>query len=294
MTQLLVKNVTSEIQSRDLFFQGKTPEKPSFKLENVSFSLSNGEMLAILGPNGSGKTTLLKTLTGMIPILDGQILIDDLDISHVPTSQRVSYLALTFQLVSQQFHSLTVFKELWHVIKVRHAGLSMERQKTLLLNVVKEFSLQHLLDTNPHVLSGGEKRRLSLALLALLSPRFFLFDEPTMGLDVKTKLDFVLFLKKTLASGQHGVIIVTHDLGMLLPFNPHVIILEKGRMTRRGTLNELLLSESHHEILKCIRVPHWALLLIKMHDRGLISKEECLQAFKNGKKSLNLIYRVIK
>ncbi len=279
MATLIVDSLTCEYTSQS-FFSGsiRREEAPTFTLRNITFSLKSGEMMTILGPNGAGKTTLLRALMGYLPLKKGSIAVDDEDLTKLPTSQRARYMNLTFQLVNQYFHALTVFQELWKVVEVRYPRDSLKEKKKLLQESIEEFHLQKVLEVNPHFLSGGEKRRLSLAILKLINPFFYLFDEPTMGLDAESKLQFQAFLKKLLHSKKYGIIIVSHDMELLLSLNPRIIFLKNGRMYQHSSLHHYLLQFPLMETMRSLNLPEWIILLIKLKNEEIITQKEFLSA----------------
>ncbi len=293
MSQITVTNLSATVEPFMSFFENGLLQNSVFRLNDISFTLSSGKMMALLGPNGAGKTTLLKALMGLVRVTKGKIIVGDHDITRVPTSQRLAYLGLTFQLVNQQFHALTVFKELWHVVKVRYPRLAKKDYRSMLSSVITQFSLGHVLEVNPHVLSGGEKRRLSLAILTLLNPSFYLFDEPTMGLDAPARKDFHSFLMNVLSSRKHGIIMATHDLEFLLPFNPLVLMLEQGHTSFVGPLSELLLSKPPKLLVTVLNVPHWVLLLTCFVKKGLMDRGEFLRSLDDRNVGLRVIEQVI-
>ena len=196
----------------------------------INLTLHAGEHLSVLGPNGAGKSTLALTLAGLLTAPDGTLTATDALRSHdggnhggepahwdVPTwtpAQMLSRIGYVFQEPEYQFIRGTVREEL-ELGPRRLAALTRnplneaeltERTNTL----AHHLRLNHLLDANPFTLSGGEKRRLSVASALATAPKILILDEPTFGQDARTWAELVDLIRELLANGT-AVISITHD-----------------------------------------------------------------------------------
>ncbi|MHC5795733.1 ABC transporter ATP-binding protein [Lacisediminihabitans sp. FW035] len=173
-----------------------------------------GECIALTGPNGAGKTTLGLTLGGLLPAIDGRVVADGLarglrtDPLRWKSRELVTRIGSVFQDPEHQFVSGTVAGEL--EIGARAIGLSEEETSRRIDPLLERLRLGHLTEANPFTLSGGEKRRLSVATVLVTRPPLLVLDEPTFGQDSRTWAELVAFLAELLDEGG-SVIAVTHD-----------------------------------------------------------------------------------
>ena len=195
----------------------------------INLTLRAGEHLSVLGPNGAGKSTLALTLAGLLTAPDGTLTATDALRSHggnhsgkpahwdVPTwtpAQMLSRIGYVFQEPEYQFIRGTVREEL-ELGPRRLAALTREPLNEAELTertntLAHHLRLTHLLDANPFTLSGGEKRRLSVASALATAPKILILDEPTFGQDARTWAELVDLIRELLANGT-AVISITHD-----------------------------------------------------------------------------------
>lgn len=212
-----VENLTKE-------FDGKKV------LDNISFTVEQGEVLSIVGFSGSGKSTILKILCGLLKPDSGIIDIADGDI------------AMVFQY-SALFDSLNVFDNISFALQERKE-FKNKYTKNELKEIVKKslntVGLSGIEDKLPHELSGGMQKRVSLARAIVTEPQFILYDEPTAGLDpiASTVIeDYILRLKEETKATS---IVVTHQMSTITRCSDKVIMLYDGNIVFSGTPQELL------------------------------------------------------
>ena len=167
-------------------------------LRNLSFSVSPGEVLAIMGPNGVGKTTLTRCLCGLLKERSGRIVLDGKPLS-ARECQRTSFLVM--QEVNHQLFCDSVWNECEQA-----AGDDSAQIET----VLSRFDLLSFRDRHPMALSGGQKQRLAVAAALLSGRRVLIFDEPTSGLDYRHMLE-VSAVIRSLAEAGHIILVVSHD-----------------------------------------------------------------------------------
>ncbi|MFC7847523.1 ABC transporter ATP-binding protein [Arthrobacter sp. NPDC057388] len=180
-------------------------------LRDVTAQVRAGEALTVTGPNGAGKSTFALTLAGLLPPVDGRVSATlglsagaGIDPYKWKAEQLISRIGTVFQEPEHQFVTGRVLDELQ--FGPRHLGHGEERVDELL----ERLRLTHLVDANPYTLSGGEKRRLSVATVLAAHPQVLVLDEPTFGQDANTWAELASFLSELLDAGT-AVVSVTHD-----------------------------------------------------------------------------------
>jgi ABC-type cobalt transport system, ATPase component len=191
----------------------------------INLTLHAGEHLSVLGPNGAGKSTLALTLAGLLTAPDGTLTATDALRNHggqtahwdVPTwtpAQMLSRIGYVFQEPEYQFIRGTVREELElgprRLAALTRTPLNEDDLTARTNELAAHLRLNHLLDANPFTLSGGEKRRLSVASALATAPKILILDEPTFGQDARTWAELVDLIRELLAGGT-AVISITHD-----------------------------------------------------------------------------------
>ena len=191
----------------------------------INLTLHAGEHLSVLGPNGAGKSTLALTLAGLLTAPDGTLTATDALRNHggqtahwdVPTwtpAQMLSRIGYVFQEPEYQFIRGTVREELElgprRLAALNRVPLDEDELAARTNELAAHLRLTHLLDANPFTLSGGEKRRLSVASALATAPKILILDEPTFGQDARTWAELVDLIRELLAGGT-AVISITHD-----------------------------------------------------------------------------------
>ena len=203
------------IQVENLSFQ-YTEEKEL--LHNISFSLSQGEVIGLAGQSGSGKSTLASLLCGLIPISVGNIEVIPAD----KKQELSSVVTMLFQQPENQFFLQTVSDEIRFGIQNRKIDISKQQIVDLMKLVGLDY--KKLANRNPQSLSGGEKRRLAFAVVLALSYNFLIFDEPTCGLDPQG-VGMFSELTQNLKFMHKGIIVISHDFDLLRDISDKIIYL---------------------------------------------------------------------
>ena len=150
-------------------------------IRDVSISLQQGEVVALLGPNGSGKTTTFYAIAGLINADGGQVLLDNQYVTRLPMYRRarlgIGYLPQEMSI----FRGLSVEANIAAILDISESDLHKRRER--LEKLLAEFSIEHLRQTPALALSGGERRRVEIARSLAANPRFLLLDEPFAGVD---------------------------------------------------------------------------------------------------------------
>lgn len=219
-------------------------------LKGISFSVDEGECVALIGANGAGKTTLLLSMLGVIES-SGMVLIDGTELNRKSLSKVREKMGVVFQNPDDQLFMPTVYDDI--AFGLLNYGMSREDAKKVILDTAKLLSIENVLYKSSSRLSGGQKRMAAIATVLAMNPSVMLFDEPTAFLDPKSRRNLV----NTLLSIKKTKIIATHDLFLARELCDRVIILREGSVFAdvNGTdilFNETLMEESGVEAIKNI------------------------------------------
>lgn len=202
-------------------------------LENVSFSINDGEVLGLLGPNGAGKSTTMNIITGYISATEGTVKVDGIDILEKPkeVKKKIGYLPE----IPPLYPEMTVYEYLNFVYSIKKAP-SNEKEKNLneIMEIVKISQVKNRLIKN---LSKGYKQRVGLAQAIIGKPEVLILDEPTVGLDPKEIIDIRNLIKEL--GKKHTVILSSHILPEVSAVCGRIIIINKGQIVAGGTPEEL-------------------------------------------------------
>lgn len=195
-------------------------------LEDVTFSLAEGEMAALLGPNGTGKTTLLRAINGILRPAGGTVLMESRDALKCPPRERAKF----FGYVPQRGEPvrLTVFDAVL-LGRRPHLGWSVERRDLEKVeSVLESLSLERFALRYLDELSGGEFQKVLLARALVQEPRVLLLDEPTSSLDLKNQLDMLETLRKVVKGHGVAALLSLHDLNTAFRYADRLLFLKDG------------------------------------------------------------------
>ncbi|WP_243842103.1 ABC transporter ATP-binding protein [Microbacterium hydrocarbonoxydans] len=209
-------------------------------LHGIDLDIRPGTLTAIVGANGAGKTTLIQALGGVVPPPRRQVAVDGIDPGSASPRELSSRIGFVFQNPEHQFIAHTVFDELAHGLRLRRTpDAEIEARVGEMLD---RFGLAHKAGVHPFLLSGGEKRRLSVGTALISRPRVLALDEPTFGQDRARAAELLDLLESLRAEGT-TVVVVTHDLQLVAEHATHTVILAGGRVHAAGTTAELFAGE---------------------------------------------------
>jgi biotin transport system ATP-binding protein len=198
-------------------------------LSGISFDLIEGECLMICGSNGSGKTVLMKILAGLIPPTSGEVVFTP------PYTQKS--VGLVFQDADSQIIGETVAEDT--AIGPRNLKLPAAEVERRVTETLTRFGLDKKAHQHPRALSGGEKRRLAIAGIAVMDKDIIIFDEPFANLDYPGVLETIALLEQLLAA-KKTVILLTHELEKTLALAGRLAVLAGGQLTAIGQPEEVL------------------------------------------------------
>ncbi len=203
-------------------------------ISELSLTVEKGSFTALLGPSGCGKSTLLRMIAGLEAITAGRCLIDSVDVTDMPPTQR--RIAMVFQSYALYPH-MTVRQNIAFSMSI--AGAPRKTQEERTLEVAKILQLEPYLDRRPAELSGGQRQRVAIGRALVRKPEVFLFDEPLSNLDAKLRVQMRLELAKLHADLGTTMIYVTHDQTEAMTLADQIIVLDKGTISQVGSPLEL-------------------------------------------------------
>ena len=196
-------------------------------LHGIDLDIEPGTLTAIVGTNGAGKTTLLQSLAGVVPPPRHQVSVDGMDPGSASPRELAARIGFVFQNPEHQFIAHTVFDELAHGLRLGRTPDAEVRERVD--SMLARFGLEAKADVHPFLLSGGEKRRLSVGTALITRPRVLALDEPTFGQD-RARASELLALLHDLRDEGTTILIVTHDLQLVAEHASHTIVLRDGRV----------------------------------------------------------------
>ena len=205
-------------------------------VNHVSINVTQGEIVGLLGPNGAGKTTTFYMTVGLITPNEGEIFLDDLNITKFPVYKRaqngIGYLAQEPSV----FRKLSVEDNIKAVLQM--TPLSRAEQKDKLESLIAEFRLQKERKNLGDQLSGGERRRTEIARCLAINPKFIMLDEPFAGVDPIAVEDIQSIVYK-LKEKNIGILITDHNAPETLSITDRAYLLFEGKILFQGTSEEL-------------------------------------------------------
>ncbi len=206
-------------------------------LKGVSFRISHGESVALVGENGAGKSTLLLHLNGYLSASQGTIRIGDYPLTRKNLNAVRRSVGMVFQNPDDQLFMPTVFDDV--AFGPLNLGLTKDEVGRVVAQALETVGVAHLAKRPPYKLSQGEKRSVSIATVIAMSPDILVMDEPTSSLDPRSRRRLIELLK----TFKHTKIIATHDLDMALDLSERTIVLHQGRITADGQTQKIMRDE---------------------------------------------------
>lgn len=200
-------------------------------LHGVDLEVRRGEFVAIVGANGAGKTTLVQAIAGVIRPPRGSVSVDGADIARVDPRRLSSRIGFVFQNPEHQFIAHTVYDELAHGL--RRTGVDEAAVRERVDEMLARFGLSERADAHPFLLSGGQKRRLSVGTALIGGAPVLALDEPTFGQD-RARADELLRLLAELRADGTTILVVTHDMQLVAEHAERMVVVDAGRIAADG------------------------------------------------------------
>lgn len=246
----------SLLSVRDLTVKFAMRSQTVTALHQISFDLARGERLGIVGESGAGKSitgfALMKLLSAPGYIDSGTIQFDGTDITQAPEAQmrriRGNRIAMVFQDPMVTLNPvLTIGQQMVETLRA-HRKLSRRDAQEIALTKLREVQIaapELRLKQYPHELSGGMRQRIIIAMALLLDPDLIIADEPTTALDVTIQADIMELLLKLCQANKVGLILITHDLGVVSQLTERTLVMYAGRIVEAGKTREIINDPQH-------------------------------------------------
>ncbi len=233
------KDVTFNYENKDIDNEKNDDENTSV-INNISFTIKEGEMVAILGHNGSGKSTIAKLIMGLLDPIKGHIYLNNIDTDSITMNELDKLhakMGIIFQNPDNQFVGMTVEDDIAFGLENR----CVERKEMIekIHKYAKLVGMEEYLKNNPEDLSGGQKQRVAIAGVLAMDTEVIIFDESTSMLDPKGTKEIIDMIKKLRQSYNKTIITITHNLEEAV-FADRVMVLNSGKIVLDGTPQEVL------------------------------------------------------
>jgi lipopolysaccharide export system ATP-binding protein len=215
-------------------------------VRGVTMQVEPGEVVGLLGPNGAGKTTCFYMIVGLVPVGEGQIMVDDIDVTHQPVNVRsgmgVGYLPQDASI----FRKLSVADNIMAILEIRR-DLDLAARKEQQQKLLEDLGIAHIAEQKGISLSGGERRRAEIARALAAGPRFILLDEPFAGVDPISVIEIQKIVEH-LTDMDIGVLITDHNVRETLGICDHAYILNDGQVLAEGNPENIIANDEVRQV----------------------------------------------
>lgn len=231
-------------------------------LSDVSLTIGKGETVAVVGENGAGKTTLVRHINGLLKPTKGSVVVDGIETRETTTATLSRKVGIAFQNPDHQLFSESVESEV--KFAMRNFGFADELVSKRLDWALNFFGLEQYRKSSPLVLSGGEKKRLTLACILAWDPEVVVLDEPTVGQDSLQKEKLSQIFRMLQSTGK-TIVLVSHDVEFLWPIQPRLVVMSGGKVVADGEISKVM---GDRQLLEGARVTQPQLLRLHGALRG--------------------------
>lgn len=242
-----------DVENLNVRFAG---ERTVHAINDLSFSVGEGEVLGLLGESGSGKSVTLRALMRLLPrkrtTITGRVNVAGRDVLALDENELASFRGSVVSMIFQEpalalDPVYTIGQQISEAV-IRHEGKS-RREATAraleMLEVVRIPSAKRRLEAYPHEMSGGMRQRAMIALALACRPKILLADEPTTALDATVQIQILLLLRELQREFGMSVIFVTHDIGVAIEICDRVAVMYAGQIVETGTLRQVVRTPLH-------------------------------------------------
>ena len=239
----------------------------SAAVQDVSFTLGEGELVGLIGHTGSGKSNLVQHLNGLVKPTSGTVLVDGMDLWAKGTDLRAvrKKVGLVFQYPEYQLFEETVLKDI--AFGPRNLGLSEAQAQERAREAAKAVNLpEEVLERSPFDLSGGQKRRVAIAGVLAMHPRTLILDEPAAGLDPSGRREMLALLKALHGRGM-TMVMVSHSMTDVSRLCKRVLVMNQGRLVMDGAPGEVFGRAAELKAMG-LGLPRGAELALRLREAG--------------------------
>lgn len=213
-------------------------------LHEIQLEVHSGEIVALLGPNGAGKSTLIRSISGVIPTRNGNIFVDQKDVTSLSIMERARHISVVPQAISMP-PAFTVWETvlLGRTPYLNFLGQTSAKDEAIARQALEQVDVLHLIEKRMDEISGGEQQRVLLARTLAQDTPILLMDEPTTHLDISHQIDLLKLITKQAREKSLTVLIALHDLNLASMFADRIAIVQNGLLCVAGTPQETLTSE---------------------------------------------------
>jgi energy-coupling factor transporter ATP-binding protein EcfA2 len=257
------------IKVENLLFSYANAVKPA--LDNISFTVKEGEFVVIAGASGCGKSTLLRCLIGLIPhmysgMYRGKVIVNGLEVSKSKISDLARIVGIVFQNPENQIFMFSVERDV--AFSLENLGFSYNEMNERVKWAMSVLEIEDLAKKAPHELSDGQKQRVALAGVLALKPKILLLDEPTSLLDPYTAKELIEVVSRLNKDLGITVLFVEHRLELLAKHADKLIVLNDGKLVANGSVREVL---SNKEVLNsCVSLPTVSKAYLMLKEKNIL------------------------
>ena len=256
-----------EVKFNHVFYvyNEKTPLS-KIVLGNINTTFKEGKITSIMGKSGSGKTTLIELINALIIPSKGNIQVGSRVISKTRKIKNINNLrykiGLVFQVPEEQFFCKTVKEEIEFGMKYFNKSVKSIQKHISDALIMMELDDSYL-NRNPFTLSSGEMRKVAIASVLAFNPKVIILDEPTIGLDNKSKENLIKIIKLLKNRYKKTIIVVSNDADLLLKISDHVILLDKGKIVLEGNKYDVFKQDIEKYSLKRPKIIEFEQLVLE-------------------------------
>jgi peptide/nickel transport system ATP-binding protein len=248
VTVLEVKDVKVEYEAKKSFF--KKTQGPYTAVDGVSFTVSKGETLGLVGESGCGKTTLGRAILQLLPVTSGKIILNGTDLVTMP-HKKITAIRKDLQIVFQDPYGslnprITIGDAIAEPMQVHGIGASNRQRKDKVIELLEKVNLkaEHF-NRYPHQFSGGQRQRICIARALGLTPSFLIFDESVSALDVSVQAQVLNLLNDLKKEFRFTSVFISHDLSVVRYISDRIMVMKQGKIVEEGLADDLYFNPQH-------------------------------------------------
>lgn len=263
-----------EAENISYTYMAKTPYERE-ALKHVSVKIDKGEFVALIGHTGCGKSTLAEHLNGLLTPFKGTVSVDGVALSGKGSEVKAAKhkVGMVFQYPEYQLFAETIFEDI--AFGPRNSGKSEPEIELLVKNALDfvDLSYEEFAQRSPFQLSGGQMRRVAIAGVIAMQPDYLIMDEPSAGLDPRSR-DYIFAKLQALHKERRiGVILITHSMEEAAAYAERLLIMSKGEIIVDGAVADVFSSQREALLSAGVDVPHSLKLSELLRERGLAIKD---------------------